>query len=319
MHDVTVGVVGAGLMGHGIAQDFASAGYPVVLHDIDEGRLRQAKEQIRENLQTMAGLHLPCGDGSEDVLSRVSTETSLRVVAERCDYVVETVIEDVRVKREVLAVLEAYAPAHAIFASNTSSLPVDQLSVGMKRAERVLVTHYFNPPYLIPLVEVVAGSATSQETVSYAVNLLRTANKRPVVLRRAIPGFVVNRIQAAIIREAVSLVEQGVVSPRDIDTAVRNSIAPRMSAAGLFEVYDLTGWDIVLAMCSNVLPDLDTRTELGTKVRTMIDQGRLGVKSMHGYYEWSAETVRNLRGRIAQAFAALYRGDHGEQTGGAHG
>ncbi len=307
MRDVIVGVVGAGLMGHGIAQDFASAGYPVVLHDIDEARLSRARDLIRENLQTMAGLHLVSGAGAEDVLSRVSMETSLPAVAERCDYIVEAVVENLQVKQEVFSVLDAQAPAQAIFASNSSSFLVDQLAVGITRAERMLVTHYFNPPYLIPLVEVVLGSATSQETVRFVAELLRTAGKRTAVLRRAIPGFIVNRLQAAIIREAVSMVEQGVASPQDIDTAVRNSIAPRMSAGGLFEVYDLTGWDIVLAMCSNVLPDLDTRTELGTAVRTMVAQGRLGVKSGQGYYRWSAETVRDLRSRIAQTLAALHR------------
>ncbi len=294
-------------MGHGIAQDFASAGYPVVLHDIDEGRLSRAHDLIRDNLQTISRLHLASAAGVEDVLSRVSTETSLPTVAERCDYVVEAVVEDLQVKQEVFSVLDAHAPAHAIFASNSSSLLVDQIARGIKRADRMLVTHYFNPPYLIPLVEIVLGSATSQEVVSFVAELLRTAGKRTVVLRRAIPGFIVNRLQAAIIREAVSLVEQGVVSPRDIDTAVRNSIAPRMSAGGLFEVYDLAGWDIALAMCGNVLPDLDTRTDLGTTVRTMVAQGRLGVKSMQGYYPWSAEAVRDLQGRIAEALAALHR------------
>ncbi len=307
MRDVAIGVIGAGLMGHGIAQDFASAGYSVVLHDIDQSRLSQARALIRQNLQTMAGLHLASATSAEDVLSRVSVETSLPAVAGRCDYIIEAVAEDLPVKQEVFSVLDAHAPAHAIFASNTSSLLVDQLARGIKRTERVLITHYFNPPYLIPLVEVVLGSATSQETVSFVTELLRTAGKRPVVLRRAVPGFIVNRLQAAIIREAVSLVEQGVASPRDIDTAVRSSIAPRMSAGGLFEVYDLTGWDIVLAMCGNVLPDLDTRTDLGTAVRTMVAQGRLGVKSMQGYYAWSSESTGDLRSRIAQALAQLHR------------
>ncbi len=306
MQDVTVGVVGAGLMGNGIAQDFASAGYPVVLHDIDQGRLSRARELIRTNLQTVAGLHIACGADTEGVLARVNLETSLPAVAERCHYIVETVVEDVRVKREVFSVLDRHAPAHAIIVSNTSSLPVDQIAGGMRHADRMLVTHYFNPPYLIPLVEVVLGSATSPETASSVVELLHAAGKQTAVLRRAIPGFIVNRIQAAIIREAVSLVEQGVASPRDIDTAVRISIAPRMSAAGLFEVYDLTGWDIVLAVCGNVLPDLDKRTELGAGVKSMVAQGRLGVKSMQGYYGWSPETARDLQSRIAQALAALH-------------
>jgi 3-hydroxyacyl-CoA dehydrogenase len=294
-------------MGHGIAQDFASAGYPVVLHDIDENRLSRARDLIRENLQTMAELHVGGGASAEEVLSRVSIETSLRALAERCDYVVESVVEDVKVKREVFAILEAHAPTHAIFASNTSSLLVDQIAGEARRPERILVTHYFNPPYLVPLVEVVLGSATSKETVSFVENLLRVAGKRTAVLRMAIPGFIVNRLQAALIREAVSLVEQGAASPQDIDTAVRNSIAPRMAAGGLFEVYDLTGWDIVLAVCGNVLPDLDSRTDLGTGVRTMVAGGRLGVKSMQGFYAWTAESAQDLRSRIARALAALHR------------
>jgi 3-hydroxybutyryl-CoA dehydrogenase len=307
MQNVTIGVVGAGLMGHGIAQDFASAGHSVLLHDIDELRLSRARELISENLQTLAGLQLAGAVGAEEILSRVSTETSLRTLAERCDYIVEAVVEDLAVKQEVFSVLDRHAPAHAIFASNTSSLLVDQLACRTKRADRMLVTHYFNPPYLVPLVEVVRGSATSEETTNLVIALLQASGKKTAVLRRAVPGFLVNRLQAALVREAVSLIEQGVASHEDIDTALRNSIAPRMSAGGLFEVHDLTGWDIVLAVCANVLPDLCRETRLGNPARKMVADGHLGVKSMQGFYKWSTESVRDLRSRITQAFAGLHR------------
>jgi len=307
MQDARIGVVGAGLMGHGIAQDFASAGHSVLLYDIDERWLSRARDLIAENLHTMASLRVPGARSPEEILSRVFPETSLRAVAERCDYIVECVVEDLEVKQEVFEVLDAYAPSHTILASNTSSLLPDQLAARAKRADRMLVTHYFNPPYLVPLVEVVRGSGTSDRAVSSVTTLLRAAGKRTVVLHRAVPGFIVNRLQAALVREAVSLVDQGIVSPEDIDTAVRNSIAPRMSAAGVFEVYDLTGWDVVRAVCANVLPDLCKQTQLGNPAARMVSDGHLGVKSQQGFYTWSTEAARDLRGRIAQALAALHR------------
>jgi 3-hydroxybutyryl-CoA dehydrogenase len=211
------------------------------------------------------------------------------------------------VKQEVFSILDHHAPAHVIFASNTSSLLVDQLAGRIGRADRMLVTHYFNPPYLVPLVEVVRGTATSEETMNYVTALLQAAGKKTAVLSRAIPGFIVNRLQVALAREAVSLVDQGIVTHEDIDTAVRNSIAPRMAVGGLFEVFDLTGWDVVLAVCDNVLPDLCKQTQLGNPARKMVADGHLGVKSMQGFYRWSTESIRDLQGRIARAFAGLHR------------
>jgi 3-hydroxybutyryl-CoA dehydrogenase len=302
-----IGVVGAGLMGHGIAQDFASAGHSVLLHDIDESRLSQARDLISENLQTMAELQVPGNRNAEEILSRVSTEKSLRAVAENCDYIVEAVVENLDVKLEVFSVLDEHAPPHTIFASNSSSLLPDQLAVQTKRADRMLITHYFNPPYLAPLVEVVRGSRTSDNTVESVTTLLKAVGKKTALLQRAVPGFIVNRLQAALIREAVSLVNNGIASHKDIDTAVRNSIAPRMSAGGVFEVYDRTGWDIVQAVCRNVLPDLDNQTQLGNPVAKMVSDGHLGIKSMKGFYDWNTETVRDLQRRIAQSLAAIHR------------
>lgn len=284
MQDASIGVIGAGLMGHGIAQDFASAGHSVLLYDIDERRLSQARDLITENLQTMATLQVPGARSTEEILSRVATEKSLHVVAERCDYIVESVVENLGVKQEVFSVLDQHAPSHTIFASNTSSLLPDQPGARTKRADRMLVTHYFNPPYLVPLVEVVRGSGTSDRTVSSVTALLQAAGKRTALLQRAVLGFIVNRLQAALIREAVSLIDQGIASHEDIDTAVRNSIAPRMSAGGVFEVYDLAGWDVVLAVCANILPDLGKQTQLGNPVARMVSDGHLGVKSKQGFY-----------------------------------
>lgn len=307
MQKATVGVVGAGLMGHGIAQDFASAGHSVLLYDIDESRLSQARDHIAENLQTLTGLHIAGDESVDDVLARVSIEKSLPALAERCDYIVEAIVENLEAKLEVFALLDQHAPAHTIFASNTSSLLPDQIAAGTSRSDRMLVTHYFNPPYLVPLVEVVRASGTSDETVNSVTAMLQAIGKRTAVLQRAVPGFIVNRLQAALLREAVSLVEQEIVTPEDIDTAVRTSIAPRMSAGGVFEVYDLTGWDVLLAGCGNILPDLNKLEQLGEPVQGMVSAGHLGVKSMQGFYKWSTETVRDLRARIAQALAALHR------------
>ena len=303
----TIGVVGAGLMGHGIAQDFATAGYQVVLNDNDPVRLQAAPGLIRENLATMAGLGIESARPWEAILGRVALQPSLPELAAASDYVVEAVAEDLTVKHQVFAELNRHGPPHQIVASNTSSLLPDRLAEGTTAPHQLLVTHYFNPPHLVPLVEVVGCSMTSAPTLQAAAGLLRGVGKRLAILSRAVPGFIVNRLQAALVREAVSLVNQGVATHIDIDTAVRHSIAPRMAAGGLFEVYDLAGWDVIAALCANVLADLNAGSDVGEPVRGMVAAGDLGVKTGRGFYEWSPARLADLRGRVAVALARLHK------------
>lgn len=305
----TIGVIGGGLMGHAIAQELATAGHPVRLVDVSNEALSRAMDRIRQNLAMLARFQLIGEEAAAPALARLQPSTDLARAAADCDVLIEAVAEDLEIKRQVFRDLDRAAPAHAILASNTSSLLPDALASATSRADRVLVAHFFNPPYLVPLVEVVRGSATSDSTVSAVLSLLREAGKAPVLLTKAVPGFLINRLQIALLREALSLVEKGVVTIEDVDTAVRNSIGRRLSVAGVFEVCDVAGLDVVQAAAENVIGELDGSTKISPLIGERVRRGELGIKSGQGLYSWAPESVARVQGRIAKALAEIRRWD----------
>jgi len=305
----TIGVIGGGLMGHAIAQELATAGHPVHLVDVSDEALSRAMDRIRQNLAMLTRLQLIGEDAAARTLAQLEPSTDLARAAAACDVLIEAVAEDLAIKRQVFRDLDRAAPAHAILASNTSSLLPDAIASATKRADRVLVTHFFNPPYLVPLVEVVRGSATSEDTVSTMLSLLREAGKAPVLVAKAVPGFLINRLQIALLREALSLVEKGVVTIEDVDVAVRNSIGRRLSVAGVFEVCDVAGLDVVEAAAENVIGELDSSTKISPLIRERVRRGELGIKSGKGLYSWTPESAARVQGRIAKALAEIRRWD----------
>jgi 3-hydroxybutyryl-CoA dehydrogenase len=176
-----------------------------------------------------------------------------------------------------------------------------------RRPDRVLVAHYFNPPYLLPLVEVVRHDGTSEQTVGEMVELLRRVGKTPVVIRKEAPGFVGNRLQAALFREAVSIVEQGIASAEDVDTVIRNGFGRRLAAAGIFEIWEIAGWDLVLTICEQLFPKIDSRTSVPLLLRQMVERGEIGTKAGKGFYEWTPESIKALQERIAQTLSTVAR------------
>ena len=307
-------VVGAGLMGHGIAQDFAVAGFEVRLSDVSEDRLRDALSDIEANLALLGELGLVSQQDAAPALRHISTTVSLDQAVDGADLVIEAVFEDLALKREIFARLDRLCAEGVVLASNTSTFLPSQLAEATARPERVLVAHYFNPPYLMPLVEVVPGPQTAEEVVDAVASLLERIGKRPVVLRRELPGFVVNRLQTALLREALSIVQRGVASPQDVDMMVRHSFGRRSAVAGPFEVFDSSGWDTIAAVMTQLMPDLDTSSDVPAPVRDMVARGDLGMKSGRGFYEWDAESERDFRRRIGRAAAAIERLSRDHQT-----
>ncbi|OHD25891.1 MAG: hypothetical protein A2V99_17135 [Spirochaetes bacterium RBG_16_67_19] len=305
----TIGVIGGGLMGHAIAQELATAGHPVRLVDVSDEALSRAMDRIRQNLAMLTRLQLIGEETAARTLAQLEPSTDLARAAAASDVLIEAVAEDLAIKRQVFRDLDRAAPAHAILASNTSSLLPDALASATKRPDRVLVAHFFNPPYLVPLVEVVRGSATSEDTVSTIMSLLREAGKAPVLVAKAVPGFLINRLQIALLREALSLVEKGVVTIEDVDIAVRNSIGRRLSVAGVFEVCDVAGLDVVEAAAENVIGELDGSTRISPLIRERVRRGELGIKSGKGLYSWTPESAARVQGRIAKALAEIRRWD----------
>lgn len=286
-----IAVIGAGTMGHGIAQVFALAGFQITLTDNDHEILDNALPRIRENLQTCIAHNFVSEDKASVVPSRITLTPDLAVAASEADFVVEAVFEDLAVKHKVLRQLESYCPTHTIIASNSSSFRVADMAIAMNRPERLLVTHFWNPPHLIPLVEVVHGEQTSAEAIETTSLLLKVAGKYPAQVRKDVPGFVGNRLQHALRREAIAIVADEIATPEDVDLIARLSFGLRMPVIGPLETADLGGLDLTLAIQTYLLPELDRSTEPTQLVRDKIAKGELGAKTGKGFYDWSPDKL----------------------------
>jgi 3-hydroxybutyryl-CoA dehydrogenase len=302
-----IAVVGAGLMGHGIALELAAHGFDIALHDRDQSQLERARAGITEGLARLVDIERITAEDAAGAPSRISMEIDLRPVVAGADLVIEAVSEDIEVKRTVFRDLDAWAPRHAIFASNTSTFMPSLLAAATTRPEQVIVAHYFNPPHLLPLVELVRGELTSDETVATMRALYEGIGKSPAVVQREAPGFVGNRLQMALLREALAIVDAGIASPQDVDTIIRTSFGRRLAVAGVFEVFEAAGWDLTLAVADQLFPAIDRSPEPPPSLREKVARGELGLKTGRGFYDWTPESASALRNRISNALAAIAR------------
>jgi 3-hydroxybutyryl-CoA dehydrogenase len=300
-----IAVIGAGLMGHGIAQEFALAGFLVRLQDQGDGPLARAMENIRANLERLSFLGRVEPHRIEPAIGRITPTLDLDAAVSGAELVIEAIFEDLAAKHQLLRSLERLCPAETIFASNTSSFMPSRLAEVLAHPERLVIAHYFNPPYLIPLVEVVPGPKTSQVTIATMVELLEKVNKKPVVLGKEATGFVANRLQFVLFREALSIVAQGIAEPEAVDSVVKYGFGRRLAAAGPLEVFDLAGLDTILAVASQILPAIAGAGPADEPVpellREKVDRGELGVKSGRGFHDWTPEAAEELRGRLTRA------------------
>lgn len=296
-----VAIVGAGFMGHGIGQEFAVAGYRVVLQDLSQEQLDLARRRIERNLAELADWGIVPAGAVEPALERISYTTDLEEAAAASDLIVEAVYEDLELKQDVFRALDALAPARTILGSNTSTFMPSTLAAVTERPDRVLGIHYFYPPSLLPLVEVVRGPATSDETVGTVLELLRRVGKRPIVVQKEALGFIANRLQFALQREALYIVEQGIADPEDVDRAVKDGFGRRLAVAGPFEIAEPIGWDLEIRIQRLLFPDLCTSPEPSPLVVEKVERGELGVKTGRGFYEWTEESAEAWRQRMAEA------------------
>ncbi|MDH3252941.1 MAG: 3-hydroxyacyl-CoA dehydrogenase family protein [Ignavibacteria bacterium] len=303
----TVAVIGAGLMGHGIALEFALAGLHVRVHDVSSEKLDDGRRSIQRSLSILTTAGLVTTEQADAAVRSLQLTTDIREIVPDVDLVVEAVLEDLDLKRSIFAQLDTLCPDRTILSSNTSTLMPSSIASATRRPDRVLVTHYFNPPYLLPLVEVVGGENTSDETVSTICQFLTNLGKRPVIVRKEVPGFIGNRLQMALVREALSLVEHGVATAEDVDAVIRFSFGRRLSAAGIFEIFDIAGWDLVRAIALNLLPSIESSSQVSPLLDRMVENGEVGVKAGKGFYSWTEESADGLRQRIASALIEIQR------------
>lgn len=286
-------VVGAGTMGNSLAFLYARGGYELKLVDKNPQALERAVRLIKSTAGTMLKAGVVTEQEAKEIPTRVQAGDSIEEFGKDIDLAVETVDEDPPTKKMIFSLLEKHCPEHAIFTSNTSALNIFEI-IDVKRPERVAITHFFAPPHIIPLVEIVPHKGMSQETVQMLVGLLESLGKTTLVLKEYIPGFVVNRVQRAIARESFSLVDRGVVSVEEMDKAVKASLGIRLPVVGVMQTYDFTGLDTMTKIGKETVIDLAPGTGPSRTISEKLAKGEFGVKTGKGLYDYSDRTMEEV-------------------------
>lgn len=292
-------VIGGGLMGVGIAQVFAVAGHRVCVVEPSDAVRATILERVRANLALM-GLEAGTAD-------RIEAGQQLAPAVAEATYVTEAAPEKLDLKRGIFAELVAAAPPAAILASNTSVIPIGRIAEGLATGERIVGTHWWNPAPLIPLVEVVQSSNTSEATIAATMELLQSIGKRPAHVRKDVPGFVANRLQHALWREAIAMVAEGICDAKTVDDCVKNSFGQRLAVLGPLENADLVGLDLTLDIHKTIIPELDRHDRPNELLEAHVAAGRLGFKSGQGFREWSEEDMRTVRAGLTTHLLAAQR------------
>jgi 3-hydroxybutyryl-CoA dehydrogenase len=301
MTKARITIIGAGLMGHGIAQVFALAGHPVTVYDAVEASLKTVRDRIAANLR----------DLEQDVTAyeRVTPTGDLAEGVREADYVVEAAPEDLALKQRLFADIERHVRPDTILASNTSVIPITQIMGGLKHRERALGTHWWNPPFLVPLVEVIGTAWTSRQAIDFTMKLHADAGKTPAHVKKDVPGFIGNRLQHALWREAVSLVERGICDAETVDTVIKAAFGRRLAVLGPLENADMVGTDLTLAIHKTVLPDIDSRPGPSPYLEKLVADGKLGFKSGEGFRKWTPEQQAELRAKVVKHLKAALASD----------
>jgi 3-hydroxybutyryl-CoA dehydrogenase len=297
-----IAILGGGLMGRGIAQTLACAGHRVRITD----PFAEARDQILQRIAaTLGDLGL-----NKSPLNRIVVEATLEPCVADAEWVIEAAPEDLPLKQRLFADVERVAPADAILASNTSVIPISQVMAMVTDKRRALGTHWWNPAYLVPLVEVIRTAETSQAAVEATIALLAGAGKKPVEVKKDVAGFVGNRLQHALWREAIALVAEGVCDARTVDDVVKSSFGARLAVLGPLENADLVGLELTRAIHRYVLPALDRATTPSPLLDELIAEGRLGFSSGEGFQAWPAERQADLRAKLTKHLQASFGSPH---------
>lgn len=302
-----VAVLGLGTMGHGIAQSFAAAGYPVRCFDEHPAARASTLTRVQSNLHAFVNSAALPQASVEPILARIAICDTEAEAVSQAFFVTEAVKEDLDEKQELFARLESLVSPQTILASNSSTFPISQSGARLKFPGRAIVTHWFNPPHLVPLVEVVPGPNTDEATTRAAMELMSEIGKQPIRLRKELPGFLVNRIQVAIMREVWDLLEQEVASAADIDTALRTSVGFRLAAVGPLEVHDFGGLDIQSIVFRNLVTEIRSSLDLPLIVQQLVEQGHLGAKTGRGFQEYPPQRLAERQTRRDSLFLDLVK------------
>ena len=294
-----IAVIGAGLMGHGIALTLARAGHQVAVTD-PVAEARSALHNCAADSLRLMGVA-----DTAPILARITVYDTIAEAVRAAAIIFEAAPEKMPLKQAIFAEIEAHAPETAILASNTSVMPITEIMSGLRLKSRALGTHWWNPPHLIPLVEVIRTADTSEPTMTAMMDLLTQAGKTPVRVEKDVPGFIGNRLQHALWREAISLVERGICDAASVDAVIKASFGRRLAVLGPLENADLVGTDLTLDIHNTVLADLESRPGPSPLLQQMVADGRLGMKTGQGFRTWTKAEAQTVRERVVRHLLRL--------------
>jgi len=287
-------IVGAGTMGHSIAQIYAQAGFDVDLVDLNKEILTNAIILIESNLNILAEFKRVNSGEIPDILNRIHPSTNLPTAAENADFVTEAVSEIPELKREIFSQLDKNCSEDVVLASNTSTLDIFNIVKKINRIKQVITHHYYAPPHIIPLVEVAPGRKTSKEVVDFSIDLMQKIGKRPLLMKKFAPLYIVNKIQSAITGAMYELITRELATPKQIDIAIKNTLGIRLPVVGVIQSQDFTGLDLLNDIFKNRGIEVPFIIE-------KVEKGHLGAKSGKGFYDYSGrneQEILNKRDRL---------------------
>ncbi|MBM4276523.1 MAG: 3-hydroxyacyl-CoA dehydrogenase family protein [Deltaproteobacteria bacterium] len=302
-----IAVVGAGMMGHGIAQIFATHGHKVILLDVSDEILTKAIENIRANLILLARSGIGSEKEIEPSIERITTTRNMEEGVSGARLVIESIPEDLNLKQNLFQKLDALCPFDTILATNTSVMSITEIASKASKRERIVGTHFWNPPYLIPLVEVIKGQDTSAQTIDAVFDLLKSIKKYPVLVKKDVPGFVGNRLQHALWREAISIVEQGIADPATVDEVIKKGFGVRLPVLGPLENADMVGLDLTLQIHQYILKHIERSPDPSPLLRQKVEQQELGFKTGRGFQGWTTEAMERCRKQLLKHLIAWHQ------------
>jgi len=306
-----VAVIGTGTMGPGIAQVMAQHGLEVVIHDIDPEQLEKARQTLDQNLGLFKGAGIISEVDIPKIKSRIKEAGDLAEAVKGADLVLEVIPEVMDLKTALLADLDQLCDPAVILASNTSGLSITKLAAATKRPEKVVGMHWWNPPIIIPVIEVIQGEKTNEATVQTALKLVKRIHKIPVLVKKDVPGFLGNRLQYALMREAIALLEEGVASAEDIDTMIKAGIGFKFPVMGPLETIDMAGMDIYSRVASYLYGSLNSDATPPPLVAERVEKNQLGLKTGQGFYDYKDVDIPALMGgRIKKLLILLKELDY---------
>ncbi len=303
-----VAVLGAGKMGLGIAQLFATKGYDVRVIYVYDDKIRQdAAAVVRGNLQVLADNDVISADAIDGILSHIRFVDTVEEAADFADIVFECIIEKLEIKQEWFAKMDEVFPERTILATNTSAISITEIAEKSVHKERIIGTHYWNPAYLVPLVEVIRTKYVSDEVVRATYDLLAEAGKHPVIVKKDVPGFLANRMQHALFREALSIIENDIADPQDVDDAIKYGFGMRLGICAPVEVMDMGGLDLTYNIHEYLFPHLENSTTPSRLLTDNIAKGHLGFKTGEGLMKWSPEDIQRANVELTEGLIKVAR------------